>query len=327
MTDPSVAYVVATLDEEAHVAACVSSLLAQDYQADRLEVAVVDGGSGDRTRDIVAGLAGRDARVRLHDNPRRIAAAAFNVGVRETSADIVSLMSAHAVVDPGYTRRLVDAFAASGALLVGGRMVAVAEPGGRWSEAVRLATSSPFGLGNAAFHYSDEAQWVDTAFPGAYRRELLDELGGFDESLVRNQDDELHLRARLRGHRMWFEPRLECSYHPRRSLGALWRQYFEYGFWRAATLRKHRRFASWRHGVPPLFVAGAAGGLVLAPLRPARRAWLCGLAAYAGVLTLGAARQRAPAADSARAAAAMAVLHVAYGSGFWVGLAKGAGRG
>lgn len=323
---PTVVYVVATFNEERHVGDCLAGLLAQDYPADHLEIVVVDGGSTDGTRGVVRRIADTDGRVRLHYNPRRIAAAAFNIGARATEAEIVSLMSAHAVVSPGYTRRLVQAFEESGAQLVGGRMVALAHGGTAWEVAIRRATSSPFGLGNAAFHYSDEPQWVDTAFPGAYRRSLLEELGGFDEDLVRNQDDDLHLRARLRGHRMWFDPALECSYHPRPTLGALWRQYFEYGFWRAATLRKHRRFASWRHAVPPLFVAGAAAGAVV-PARHIRRLWALMLCAYVGVLATGARRERVPAQESARMAAAMAVLHVAYGSGFWAGLIEGAGRG
>lgn len=324
---PTVAYVVATLNEERRIAACLESLLTQDYPADSLEVAVVDGGSTDRTRAIVEEVARSDRRVRLHDNPHRIAAAAFNVGIGATTAEIVSLMSAHAVVARNYTQTMVEAFEKSGARLVGGRMAAVAEGGTPWEEAIRRATSSPFGLGNATFHYSTEPHWVDTAFPGAYRRELLTELGGFDETLVRNQDDELHLRARLRGHRMWFDPALECSYHPRSSLTGLWRQYFEYGFWRAATLRKHRRFASWRHAVPPLFVAAAAGGAVLFPVRRVRRIWLLALVAYGGVLSAGAVREKVSVPASARMALAMAVLHLAYGSGFWVGMAKGAGRG
>lgn len=323
---PTVAYVVASYNEERHIADCLTGLLAQDYPAEHLEVIVVDGGSTDATREVVGRMAAADRRVSVLDNPRRIAAAAFNIGARATGAEIVSLMSAHAVVAPGYTRQLVRAFEESGAQLVGGRMVAVARGGTAWEEAIRRATSSPFGLGNAAFHYSDDPQWVDTAFPGAYRRSLLRELGGFDESLVRNQDDDLHLRARLAGHRMWFDPALECSYHPRSTLPALWRQYFEYGFWRAATLRKHRRFASWRHAVPPLFVAAAAGGGVL-PVRPVRRLWALTLGAYGGVLAAGAAREKVPLPESARMAVAMAILHVAYGSGFWAGLMKGAGRG
>jgi succinoglycan biosynthesis protein ExoA len=323
---PNVAYVVATYNEERRIGDCLAALLAQDYPGDRLEVIVVDGGSADGTQDVVRRIAATDRRVSVRENPRRIAAVAFNIGARATEADIVSLMSAHAVVDPGYTRELVRAFGESGARLVGGRMVAVSEGGTAWEEAIRRATSSPFGLGNAAFHYSEEPKWVDTAFPGAYQRSLLEELGGFDESLVRNQDDDLHLRARLRGHRMWFDPALECSYHPRSTLAALWRQYFEYGFWRAATLRKHRRFASWRHAVPPLFTAAVAGGAIF-PVRPVRRLWALTLAAYGGVLAAGAARERVPSRESARMAAAMAVLHVAYGSGFWAGLAKGAGRG
>ena len=247
---PTIAFVIATFNEARDIGACVESLLAQEYPRDQLELAVVDGGSTDETLAIVRAIAEQDPRVKVLSNPKRIAAAAFNVGIAATSASIVSLVSAHSVVDLEYARHLARAFDASGAALVGGRMVAVADPDDPTADAIRRATSSPVGLGNAAFHYSDQPQWVDTAFPGAYRRSLLDELGGFDETLVRNQDDDLHFRAARSGHRMWFDPSLRSEYRPRQRFGALWRQYYDYGVWRSVTVRKHRRFAAVR-ATPP----------------------------------------------------------------------------
>ncbi|MBW0101553.1 glycosyltransferase family 2 protein [Pseudonocardia sp. KRD291] len=329
---PSIAFVVATLDEEPGIEACVRSLLQQRYPADRIEVAVADGGSTDRTTEIVSALAAADGRVRLLHNPRRIAASAFNIGIASTSGDVVSLVSAHSVTDPAYAVLLAEAFEESGAALVGGRMDAVAEAGATpMAQAIVRATSSPLGLGPARFHYSDRPGWVDTAFPGAYKRDLFDEIGGFDESLVRNQDDDLHLRARLAGHRMWFEPRLRSDYRPRPTLRRLWRQYHGYGRWRAATAVKHRRVASVRHLAPAALVAGlAAGPVALAAggrMRPVAGTWAVGVVAWAGVLAVAAWREREhPRAVRVRVPAAVGCLHIAYGAGFWSGAAHHAGR-
>lgn len=324
---PTISFVVAALNEEATIEACVRSLLDQHYPGERLEVAVVDGGSGDRTRQIVAAMAAKDPRVRLLHNPARIAPSAFNIGIAGTTGSLISLASAHSRTDPNYATLLADAFHRSGASLVGGRMDAEAAPdAGPMADAIVRATSSPLGLGSAKHHYSNEAGWVDTAFPGAYRRELLAEIGGFDESLVRNQDDELHLRARLAGHPMWFEPRLRSRYRPRRNLRLLWRQYYQYGWWRAATVHKHRRVVSPRHVAPAALVAGLAAGPVLAVAarhHPAvGRLWLGGAAAWAALLGLAGWRERGGGgAVASRVPAAVACLHVAYGAGFWAGAA------
>jgi succinoglycan biosynthesis protein ExoA len=331
---PTVSFVIATLEEERSIERCVRSLLDQRYPADLIEVAVVDGGSADRTCELVSALAAADPRVRLLHNPGRIAASAFNIGVAATTGSLVSLVSAHSTTDPNYAALLVEAFEASGAWLVGGRMDAATEPAGDapMAEAIVRATSSPLGLGSARFHYSDRPQWVDTAFPGAYRRELFAEIGGFDESLIRNQDDELHLRARLAGHPMWFDPRLRSTYRPRHTLAALWRQYYEYGWWRAATIHKHRRVAAVRHLAPAALVAGLVGGPVLAAVVPQHAAraglvWVGGLGTWIGLLGLAGWRERgAPAGVPGRVPAAIGCLHIAYGAGFWGGVLRLATR-
>jgi succinoglycan biosynthesis protein ExoA len=333
MDQPTISFVVATLNEEHTIEDCLRSLLNQRYPAERIEVAVVDGGSTDRTREVVARMVSDDPRIRLLHNPAGIAPHAFNIGVTQTTGKLISLQSAHGTADPDYAAVLASAFRTSGAALVGGREEAAAGVNASpMAEAIVRATSSPLGLGSARYHYSDKPGWVDTASPGAYRRDLFDEIGGFDESLVRNQDDEFHLRARLAGHRMWFEPRLRTSYRPRRTLRALWRQYFEYGWWRSVTLLKHRRVASVRHLVPAMLVAGLASGPVLAAVAPRRRRWVGqvwagGVAAWLAVLVASTIRE---CNDSPRIAlrvpVAVACLHLAYGVGFWRGLLFRAAR-
>jgi len=323
---PTLTFVVATLNEEDGIEACVRSLLEQRYPPNKIEVCVVDGGSSDRTRSIVAEVAAHDDRVSLHDNPRIIAANAFNIGIKATQGALISLVSAHSRTDPDYAVMLAEAFQNSGADLVGGRKVADVDETDAMGAAIACATSSPLGVGSARYHYSETAGWVDTAFPGAYRRELFDRIGGFDESLVRNQDDELHLRAQLAGYPMWFEPRLRSTYRPRRTLKALWQQQYEYGWWKTVTILKHRRVASARHLAPATLVIGLASGPVLSAAGPYRRllltAWATGVGAWAIVLAAAGWRERDTGLDVAvRVPAAVACLHVSYGVGFCRGIA------
>lgn len=316
----SITFIVATLDEERFIGPCLDSLLAQDYPADKIRVIVVDGGSVDRTRQIVEGYQARDPRVSLLHNPRKIAAAAFNLALSAMTTDVGSITSAHAETDPSFARSADRAFRESGADLVGGRCVAVVADATPTAEAIVLATSSPLGVGGSRHHYSEEPGWVDTAYPSAYRRSLVERIGLFDEELVRNQDDDYHLRAALSGSRMWFDPRLRAEYHPRPTLRTLWWQYFDYGYWRFRTLRKHRRVASARQLAPAALVAGIFAGPVLWKVRPIRRIWIAGIEVY----LLGLAAGSFFAADRPgmrhRFASAVMVLHVAYGCGFWASI-------
>lgn len=328
-TAPLVSFVVATWQEAGFIGPCLERLLGQDVEAE-VEVLVVDGGSTDGTRTVVEEVAARDARVRLLDNPARVTPSAFNIGIAASRGRFVSLIGAHSLPQFDYARRLVKAFDESGAWLVGGRAVSEPAVAGPVAAGIARAMASPLGVGGATFRLSDGAGWADTGFPGAYRRELFDVIGRFDEELVRNQDDDLHLRARLAGHRLWYEPALATVYHPRATFRGLWRQYEQYGFWRAATLRKHRRLASPRQAGPGVLVAGLAVGAPVAMCRPRLRGlWVTGVASWVGLLAVAGRRELRRGADgptALSAATAVGAMHLSYGTGFWRGALSEARR-
>jgi succinoglycan biosynthesis protein ExoA len=327
-TLPSISFIVPARDEEHHLATCVGSLLSQDYPSELIEVLIVDGASADRTREIAEAFARRDGRVRVLDNPDRITAAAFNQGLAAATSDVMSIVSAHSRTDRAFARHVADALRESGAHLVGGRTVSVPAVDSAMARAICRATSSPIGLGNARHHYADEPGWIDTGYPSAYRRALVDEIGSFDETLIRNQDDEYHLRARRAGFPMWYDPRLQTEYFPRSTLAAVARQYFEYGYWRAFTLAKHGTVASARHLVPAAFVLGVASGPIVARRRGLRILWQAALGAYGALLAAAGAGElrRSPRDEVGRFVVVIAVLHTSYGLGFWRGAAAVATR-
>jgi len=192
---------------------------------------------------------------------------------------------------------------------------------------VEVATSGPFGVGGAHFHYSTHARETDTVYLGAWPRAVLVGLGGFDEEMVRNQDDELNYRLRAGGGKVWLDPSIRSEYRPRGALRRLWRQYFQYGYWKVRVFQKHPPMMRPRHFAPALCVlVGLALGAA-AWLDPRWLPWLGALALlYAGAGWIAAASARPGIVPTALMPIVYFVIHAAYGTGFLVGLVRFVGR-
>jgi GT2 family glycosyltransferase len=220
-----------------------------------MEVLVVDGRSTDRTRAIVAELAATNphAWVQLLDNPHRIASTALNIGIRAARGEIIARVDGHAILAPDYLRRCVETLVATGADNVGGLM----RPQGHGyvARCIALATRSRFGIGNSRFHYDERGGEVETVYLGCFRRSIFERIGLFDEGLVRNQDDELNDRIVAAGGRIWLSPHIRSTYVGRGSFRALWRQYYQYGYWKVRVLRRHPGARRLRHLAPAVLVA------------------------------------------------------------------------
>ena len=182
-------------NEESRIEECILSILNQDYPKDDLEVLFVDGQSSDRTREIIAEYMQEYAFIQLLDNPKRIAPAALNIGIRASSGNIIIRLDAHAKYPENYFSLLVKRLEESGADNVGGVCRTLPAKETPVCRAIAHAMSSPFGMGNSYFRIgSDHEMWVDTVPFGCFRREIFDKIGLFDEELVRNQDDEFNGR-------------------------------------------------------------------------------------------------------------------------------------
>ncbi|MCS7312232.1 MAG: glycosyltransferase family 2 protein, partial [Acidobacteria bacterium] len=201
---PSVTVIIPAWNEAAFIGSCLDSIVANDYPKDRLEVFVVDGGSRDSTRAIVEDYAQRHPFIRVLDNPRRIPAAALNVGLRHARGEVIVRMDAHTVYAPDYIRKCVELLNTTGAANVGGVQRAVGQ--GYVAEAIAVALTSPFGVGDARFRYTDRPTWTDTVYLGAWRRATLETLGGFNEAWAVNEDYELNYRLRQAGGKVLVAP-------------------------------------------------------------------------------------------------------------------------
>lgn len=324
---PRVSVVMPVRNESAFLERSLGAVVAQDYPEDRLEILVADGRSEDGTRRIVEALAEQHAGVRLIDNPERLAATGLNHGIRAARGEIIVRIDGHTIVAPDYVRQCVAALSRSGADNAGGRMDAVGE--GAVGRAVALATSSRFGVGGAAFHYLEREAWVDTVYLGAWPREVFERIGLFDESMARNQDDELNYRLRAHGGRILLSPEIRSRYFNRATLRSLARQYFLYGLWKVRVLQKHPQQMRPRQMVPPLFVATLGLGGAAALAVPGAWWLFAGIAgSYATVnllASVGTAWRSGP-RHLPLLPWVFAILHLAYGTGFLAGLARFAHR-
>jgi succinoglycan biosynthesis protein ExoA len=261
----SVSVIMPVRNEAKFIERSLEAVLSQDYPPELLEVIISDGMSDDGTPQLIAAMA--DAHpgidVTVIENQARAVPTGLNLALIRSRGEVLVRVDGHTIIAPNYVRECVAALQASGAGNVGGRMNAVSQ--NRFCRAVSLATSSPFGVGGARFHYSDREEWVDTAYLGAWPRQTFELIGLFDEEQVRNQDDEFNYRLLERKGRILLSPKIKSSYFTRNTLPSLWRQYYQYGFWKVRVLQKHPRQMRLYHFVPPLFVGVVLLTLALAP--------------------------------------------------------------
>jgi len=266
----AVTIIVPCRNEKGHIRAFLDSLLAQQLPPGvESEILIADGMSDDGTREILAGYAARFPQIGILDNPQRHVSTGLNQCIRRARGAVIVRMDVHSEYATDYVAQSLRALEETGAWNVGGP--ALTRPQGYMQTAISLAYASRFGCGGALFHNADYEGWVDTVTYGCWRKQTLERLGLFDEELIRNQDDELNLRIHRAGGKVWQTPKIRSWYKPRSSLAALFKQYYQYGYWKVRVLRKHKIPASIRHLIPGAFVAALAVLALLAPFfKPAR---------------------------------------------------------
>jgi len=312
---PPVSVVVPVLNEERHLREAVGRILAQAYPGE-LEVLLALGPSTDRTDEVAAELAAADPRVRTVRNPTGRTPNGLNAAIAASAHPVVVRVDGHGLLAPGYVATAVRLLEETGAANVGGLMAA--EGVTAFEKAVATAMTSVFGVGGARFHTGGQAGPADTVYLGVFRREVLERLGGYDESFLRAQDWELNHRIRSSGGLVWFTPELSVTYRPRSSLRALGRQYFHYGRWRRVVMRQHPGTASGRYLAAPAAVLACLVGLAAAPFIPWALVIPGGyLAGVLGATGLTAVRTPGlPARSVAALPAVFATMHWSWGLGF-----------
>lgn len=311
-------------NEESRIEECILSILAQDYPKEDLEVLFVDGQSSDRTRDIIANYMLNYSFIKLLDNPKRIAPAALNIGIRASSGDIIMRLDAHAKYPANYFSLLVSKLKKSGADNVGGVCRTLPAKDTSVCRAIAHAMSSPFGMGNSYFRIgSDHEMWVDTVPFGCFKRDIFDKIGLFDEELVRNQDDEFNGRIIKNGGRILLLPEVVVDYFARDSLTKTAKMFFQYGLFKPLVNHKLQKPTTLRQFIPPLFFAGLiAGGLLSVFSKTILWIFVSVIVIYVlCCFAFGRNRERVwP--DVLWMPFTFSAIHLSYGCGYWVGILK-----
>jgi len=316
----TVSIIVPIRNEEESICSTLDSVLHQSFPSSRTEVIVVDGMSTDGTRAVLDRYRQEYARLQVVDNPGRTVPVALNLGIQRATGDVVVRVDGHCRISHDYVECCMALLAESGAANVGGLMRP--ECKGAIGQAVAVATRSRFGIGNGRFHYLERQAYVDTVYLGAFRTHVLRELGGYDEELVRNQDDELNYRIRHAGYSILLSPDIVSTYVPRHSLRAIWRQYYQYGFWKVRVIEKHWGSVQARHLAPALLVSGllaSAAAFVMS-----KRVWtLLPWVGYIGAdLVMALLHTRRSPSQTLPVALVFPCLHLSYGIGFAVGTGR-----
>jgi GT2 family glycosyltransferase len=320
------AILVPVLNEERYVEQVADAMRRQRFSG-RIEFIFADGGSSDRTREILDAVARRDPRVRVVENPERSVSSGLNVALRHARSKWVARMDGHTVYPDDYVALGVARLEQGGTRWVSGPQVPRGR--GRVSRAVALALSSPLGRGGSRKWGGDrvgngaEFELDAGVFCGVWERATLMEYGGWDERWPRNSDSEMAGRFLARGEPLVCVPAMAAEYVPRDSLSGLWRQYRDYGEYRAKTIHRHPHTMRKSHLLAPGIVLDM--GLAVCAPRTVRRAARVGVAIYAGALFAAGARavpRSENRLDAALVPIVLATMHFGHGTGMVAGAVR-----
>jgi glycosyltransferase involved in cell wall biosynthesis len=328
---PKVSVIIPCYNEEATIGDTLSAIYGQTFPRAEMEVVISDSMSTDRTRAVIAEFQHThpELSVRVVENAARVIPAALNRAIEAARGEIIIRMDAHSKPYPDYVENCVRALDEGRGANVGG--VWEIQPGasGWMAAGIAAAAAHPLGAGDAAYRLKSEAGAVDTVPFGAYRKSLVDEIGAFDESLLSNEDYEFNVRVRRAGKIVWLDPRIRSVYYARSDFGALVKQYWRYGFWKARMLRRYPETLRWRQFLPPVFVASVILLLALSFWLPARILLAVELSAYLSILLAAGIQQsvqRGRAGIVFGFPMAVALIHFSWGMGLLFSLLTSLGK-
>jgi len=317
---PSISITIPARNEEKYIEKCILSILSADYPQEKIKVFVCDGLSTDNTREIVSSLSNKHKNIQLIDNEKQTTPFALNLGLKASNCAIKIILGAHAEIDEDFLKNNVSVLNNYPEVgCAGGIIENVYE--NESAETIGLAMSSVFGVGNAHFRTGSKNGFVDTVAFGAYRNEVFEKIGYFDEDLIRNQDDEFNFRLLQNGFKIYLNSNIKSKYYVRASFRKLYKQYYQYGYWKVYVNKKHKAVTSVRQLVPLFFVLFLFLGLTLSFLH-----WVLGtlfslgVLAYIGLAIVFASQKSTSFEKITGIAYTFFLLHFSYGLGYLVGI-------
>lgn len=318
-----VSVVIPVRNEEKYIDKCIRSILSQDYPQNTLELIFVDGASEDNTVKIIKNYIKNNSHIRVLDNPKKFVQYALNVGIKAATGEYIVRMDAHSEYEKNYVSKCVEYLEKTDASDVGGPMIA--RGNSRLQRVIAASYHSKFALGGGKNHDKEYEGYADTVYLGAFKRQDILSIGLYDERLIRNEDDDLSFRMIKNRMKIYITPEIKSVYYPRSTYKALFKQYFEYGLWKVAVIKKHNRPARLTHLIPLLFVVflllfgigSFFSKSVLAIFSTVLSTYLI-LNMYFSFNN----HDISSISDKFRLMLVHIILHVSYGIGFWIGIFK-----
>jgi len=257
----SFSIVIPTYNEQDNISHCLDSILNQNYDKSLVDVVIVDGQSSDKTISKIRYYQQKFSNISLLENPVRKTPTSLNIGIKQAKGEIIIILGAHASLDPDFIFFNNKYLNEKNVKVTGGTQINVGFT--FIQKAIALAMENPFGMGSAPYRWSKKEQFVDTVVYAAYKRELFDEIGYFEENFSISEDAELNWRIRKAGHKIFFSPDIKSYYHPRRTARKFIQQMFRYGILRVHMFKKHKSAVKITHLIPPSFVVVLTSLLIL----------------------------------------------------------------
>lgn len=321
-----VAIAIPTLNEERFISRCLDSIIKQTFKFEKMDVMIIDGGSNDKTKDIVAEYQKSHQNIRFIENKKKIQSVAFNIGFKKSTAPYIIRLDAHAEYDSKYISLCIENLKQDEKRgNVGGRWNILPFNQSLWAQTNAILNHSRFGIGGAAFRVSNEAHNTDSVPFGAFPRKIIEKIGGMREDLPRGEDNEYNSRIRKAGYKIFFDPNIISSYFARPTLGASCKQMYANGNSIGYLYYIDREAIGIRHLVPLLFVVSGLFSIIISVLwSPFCYVFCGGLALY---IIADAIASIMGAKDNVKCTLPLFILffcvHVSYGMGTIAGLIKG----
>lgn len=249
----TVSIVIPCYNENDYIIRCLESISKQSYPKEQIATFICDGNSTDGTQELVRSYASRNSGFKLLINEHKTTPYALNLGIKNSTSDIVIILGAHSELDVDFVRTSVESFKVNESIMCVGGVLENVYANDK-SRTIGYAMSSPFGVGNAHFRTGTKKGFVDTVAFGAYKKEIFEKVGLFNEDLIRNQDDEFNYRVTAAGYKIYLNPDIKCKYYVRASYDKLFKQYFQYGYWKVYVNRLHKTVTTVRQLIPAIFV-------------------------------------------------------------------------
>ncbi|MBL7109969.1 MAG: glycosyltransferase family 2 protein [Candidatus Marinimicrobia bacterium] len=322
--NPLVSFVIPMLNEAEHIQICMDSILDQDYPKDKIEMHVVDGGSTDGSVPIVKDYVKTSVTpIFLHNNPKRKTPISLNIGIKAALGELIIILGAHTEIEPDFVIQNVANLNRDGVWCSGGTQINVGKT--LQQSSIGVAMSHWFGIPSAAYRYKKKAGFVNTVVYGAYKKEVFNEVGLFEEKGLMSEDAELNLRIINAGYKIYYDPRIKSRYYPRKTLITFFKQMYNYGILRSQILKKHSRGLRWLHFVPPLslvfFLLLAISSIVVQSSIVILAIFMLLYLTMAGMSAVDACIRQGK-GNPVLVFIAFIDMHIAWALGFWAGMIR-----